>query len=286
MTLDSIHPGTKLGPVTLRVADLDRSIEFYTKHLGFSLIDAGPPEALLAAGDTHLLTLQEDRHARPASRTAGLYHFAILVPSRIDLALSLRQLVASKTPLQGFADHLVSEAIYLADPEGNGIEIYRDRPRDQWPRREGQLLMATDPLDVHALLDEAAMAGKAWAGLPPGTTIGHIHLQISDLESAVGFYKGTLGFDLVMRYGPSAAFLSAGGYHHHIGLNTWAGNGIPPAPPDATGLMWFAIELPDKVSYRELARRLAEKEISAEEQEKGLLLHDPSGIGLLLESGG
>jgi len=285
MTDDSIHPGARLGSVTLRVRDLDRTIDFYTRHLGFSLLATDSMEARLGTGGASLLTLREDPQARLIDRTTGLYHFAILVPSRTDLALSLRQLVASKTPLQGFADHLVSEAIYLADPEGNGIEIYRDRPRDQWPHRNGQLLMGTDPLDVNGLLEEAAQVDAPWTGLSPGTTIGHVHLQAADLGPAVNFYQGTLGFDLIMRFGPSAAFLSAGGYHHHIGLNTWAGTGLPAAPPDATGLIWFAIVLPDRESYQALAGRLSEKAVSTEEHEQGLLVHDPSGIGILIKAG-
>jgi len=286
MSQPAIPSETRLGEVNLRVRDLSRSVTFYAEHMGFAIIDRQPARATLGAGDRGLLTLHEDGQARPMARTAGLYHFAVLVPSRTELARSLRRLVTTKTPLQGFADHLVSEAIYLADPDGNGIEIYRDRPRDQWPRRNGQLLMATDPLDVHGLLDEVAGEDETWTGLAPSTTMGHIHLQVSDLQAAVAFYHEMLGFDLIMRYGPSAAFLSAGGYHHHVGLNTWAGTGIPPAPSDATGLMWFSIELPDRESYRELASRLASNGVQTSEQDQGLMIHDPSGIAIQLRTAG
>ncbi len=285
MNQSPIHPETRIGEVALRVRDLSRSIEYYTEQLGFRLLSQDSALAHLGADQTRLLTLREEPAARPVARTAGLYHFAILVPSRIELARSLQHLIARQTPLQGFADHLVSEAIYLADPDGNGIEIYRDRPRDEWPRRNGQLQMATDPLDVHGLLDEVGGQTQGWAGLAPGTTIGHIHLQVSDLKAAVGFYRDTLGFELILRYGPSAAFLSAGGYHHHVGLNTWAGTGLPPAPSGATGLMWFTIDMPDQGSYQEEAARLAAGGTPTEESQDGLLIRDPSGIGILLRAG-
>lgn len=284
MSHSEIHPKTRLGQVTLRVRDLSRSVSFYTEQLGFTLMELDPPRATLGAGKAQLLELREDPQARPMGRTAGLYHFAVLVPSRIELARSLRQLIAKQTPLQGFADHLVSEAIYLADPDGNGIEIYRDRPRDRWPRHNGQLMMATDPLDVHGLLDELSGEEGDWAGFAPGTTIGHIHLQVSSLPVAIDFYHATLGFDLIMRYGPSAAFLSAGGYHHHVGLNTWAGANLPPISTQAAGLIWFTIDLPDRESYHELHDRLADGGMAAEEHEEGLLFHDPSGIGIILRS--
>lgn len=284
MTNESIHPSTGLGPVALRVRDLDRSVDFYSNDIGLTLTAMESPEARLGAGDVHLLTLREDANARIMRGTAGLYHFAILVPSRIELARSLKRLADSNTPLQGFADHLVSEAIYLADPDGNGIEIYRDRPRDQWPRENGQLLMATDPLDINGLLDEISGPSEPWTGLAAGTTIGHVHLQVSDLGKATHFYREILGFDLILRYGPSAAFLSAGGYHHHVGLNTWAGRGIPPAPDNATGLIHFTIELPDQESYQSIAHRLESQSLAVDQRAQGLKIHDPSGIGILLRT--
>jgi catechol 2,3-dioxygenase len=282
MSTNAIHPATNLGPVSLRVRDLSRSVEFYTRDLGFGLLALTAPVARLGAGDDHLLTLHEDDQARHLGRTTGLYHFAVLVPSRLELARSLQQLGASKTPLQGFADHLVSEAIYLADPDGNGIEIYRDRPRDQWPRQDGQLLMATDPLDVNGLLAELAGRQATWNGLAPGTTIGHIHLQVADLKATMSFYQQVLGFELILRYGPSAAFLAAGGYHHHVGLNTWAGIGLPPAPSDAAGLMWFTINLPDQATFQAVSGRLAASAMPGEQTDHGLLIRDPAGIGIML----
>lgn len=279
-----MHPNVNLGFVTLRVRDLRRSVAFYTGIIGFTVETDSDSAADLSAGDRVLLRLVEEPEARPASRSAGLYHFAILVPSRLELAKSIQQLVVTRTPLQGFADHLVSEAVYLADPDENGIEIYRDRPRGKWQRRDGQLLMATDPLDVNSVLNELGKNPDRWTGLAHETRIGHIHLQVSSLEEAILFYQETLGFDLVMRYGPSAAFLSAGGYHHHIGINTWAGAGIPAAPSDATGLVMYSIDFPDLVSYERYVRSAAITSRPPEEQEDGLLVHDPSGNGVLIRA--
>ncbi|HSG17960.1 MAG TPA: VOC family protein [Anaerolineae bacterium] len=282
MTAYGIHPKANVGCVCLTVQDLPRSLAFYTGIIGLRIEQRFASGAHLGAGGNMLLRLVENPLAQSAIGTAGLYHFAILVPSRLDLARSLRHLLDTRTPLQGFADHLVSEAIYLADPDGNGIEIYRDRPRDRWPRRDGQLLMATDPLDVNSLLDELNDTSEDWIGLGPGTTIGHIHLRVSDLEEATAYYEHALGFDLVLRYGLSAAFLSAGGYHHHIGCNTWSGVGVPPAPADAVGLRWFSIDLPDAGSYEECVQKAKSAPWPTEERDDGLLVRDPSGNGILL----
>ena len=279
-----IHPNARLGTICLRVRELLRSVDFYTSILGFRLIDCDPQIARLGVGDDCLLILRENPSSRPAPRTAGLYHFAVLVPTRIDLARSIRHLIMTNTPLQGFADHLVSEAVYLADPDGNGIEIYRDRTRDKWPYRDGQLLMATDPLNVSRLLDELNEEEADWNGFAPETAIGHVHLQVSDLAQSVLFYQETLGLDLVQRYGPSAAFLSAGGYHHHVGVNTWSGIGIPPAPPEATGLIWFSIDLPERDAYEQFVQRLAASPTTSEAHEQGLLLRDPAGIGVMVRA--
>ncbi|UCG24216.1 MAG: VOC family protein [Chloroflexota bacterium] len=284
MTARSIHPLTTLGCVSLTIRDLSRSLDFYTEIIGLRTIERSVSGADLGVDGKTLLRLVENPSAEMPKHTAGLYHFAILVPSRLDLARSLQHLLEARAPLQGFADHLVSEAIYLGDPDGNGIEIYRDRPRGRWPRRDGQLMMATDPLDVNGLLDELGNAPGEWAGLAPETRIGHIHLHVSDLGESVAYYERALGFDLVLRYGLSAAFLSAGGYHHHVGCNTWAGVGVPPAPVDAVGLRWFSIELPDSDSYDEAVERLNRASLRAEEREEGLLLHDPSWNGILLRS--
>ena len=185
--------------------------------------------------------LQQPAVPKPR-RTTGLYHFAILVPSRAALGRSLRRLVDARYPLTGAADHLVSEAIYLDDPDGLGIEIYRDRPRDSWRRLAGgQIAMSTDPLDVQNVLDEPG-AETAWNGLDAATVMGHVHLHVPHLDTAEQFYCGRIGFDPMLRGYPGALFVSAGGYHHHLGLNTWAGVGAPPPPENAVGLQSFTIE--------------------------------------------
>src|SRR5262245_57946192 len=227
-----IHPETEIGAVHLTIADLDRSLRFYIEVLGLQLQTRREGAAVLGAGARDLLVLYESPDARPAPRTTGLYHFAILVPSRLDLARTLRHLAIQRTPMQGFSDHLVSEAIYLADPDGNGIEVYRDRPRAEWPWLDGHLKMATDPLNVEELLREAdrdARAAESTSApapeMPDGTRVGHIHLHAAFLEDTEEFYTRAIGLDVMAQYGRSATFMSAGGYHHHVAANTWAGVG-------------------------------------------------------------
>jgi catechol 2,3-dioxygenase len=279
----AIHPATTIGAVHLTVADLDRALRFYQEALGFQVRQrAGDTARLGTGGPDDLLVLSERPGARPTRRTTGLYHFAVLVPSRLELARSLRQLAQTRTPLQGFSDHLVSEAIYLADPDGNGIEIYRDRPREEWPRKNGRIQMATDPLDLDGILAELERETEPWSGLHPETTIGHIHLHVADLGTAQAFYHGVLGFDLIQRLAGSADFVSAGGYHHHIGYNTWAGVGAPPPPPDAAGLRYFVIRLPNDAELARVADRVRKAGLRLEEIEAGLLTRDPSQNGVVL----
>ncbi len=284
-TSTSIHPGTVIGYVHLTVSDLGRSLAFYQDILGFRLHRRDGNTARLGAGGPDLLLLTEQPGARPRPpRTSGLYHFAILVPSRADLARTLLHLVETQTTLQGLSDHLVSEAIYLADPDGNGIEIYSDRPRDAW-QFEGTLVsMATRPLDVDGLLAELSGRDGAWSELSAETVIGHVHLHVADLAEAQTFYVDVLGFDIMQRYGSQALFVSAGGYHHHIGLNTWAGVGAPPPPPDAAGLRTFVICLPDETELDRLTSRVREAGLAFEETPDGVLVRDPSQNCLLLAS--
>ncbi len=218
--------------------------------------------------------------------TTGLFHFAILVPSRFDLAQVLARFAATETRLSGAADHGVSEALYLSDPESNGIEIYRDRPSDEWPRTGGQLAMYTEALDLDALLGEAAAVAVESPTLPAGTTIGHVHLHVRDLAEAERFYVGVLGFEEMQRYGPSALFVSAGGYHHRVGLNTWQGEGAPAPPPDATGLRHFVIRLPDRPALERLGERLDRAGWAVETGGTGLSTRDPSGNAMRFEVSG
>jgi catechol 2,3-dioxygenase len=276
-----IDPGARIGAVHLRISDLRRAVRFYETHLGFSVHRRDDRTAWLGAGGPDLLILSEYESAPRLRGTTGLYHFAILVPSRAELARALRRLVATDTIMQGAADHGVSEALYLADQDGNGIEIYRDRPRAEWPVVGGELRMGADPVDLEVLLDEAGRADGP-AGLPTGTVIGHVHLHVSRLEDAHAFYVGLLGFELMQRYGPSALFVAAGGYHHHIGLNTWAGVGAPPPPPGAIGLKHFVIQLPNDEALGAVADRVRAAGITPEPLDGGLLIHDPAKNAILL----
>lgn len=282
MTETHIHPGTHIGAIHLTVADLDRALAFYQNVLGFKVHRLTEDTAHLGAGGPDLLVLVAQPGARPAHGVTGLYHFAILVPSRRDLARSLKRLAETRAPVEGFADHKVSEAIYLSDPEGNGIEIYRDRPRNTWYDSQGRLHMTTDPLDLEDLIAELRDDHEPWAGLKPETIIGHIHLRVASIPQAEAFYRDVLGFGLMARYGPAAAFLSAGGYHHHIGVNTWGSLGAPPPPPDATGLRAFDIVLPNREEMLRVVDRLRAAGIPAEEREAGFLVRDPSHNGLRL----
>ncbi len=276
----SIHPQTRLGSVHLTVTGLERSIHFYESSLGFRLRRVEANTAYLGAGGADLLALTENRNARPARDATGLYHFAVLVPSREELAQSLRRIAETETPVQGFSDHFVSEAIYLADPDGNGIEIYRDRPREQWRDAQGNFHMTTDPLDIQGLMSELRGESEAWKGLDPRTTLGHMHLQVANVAAAEKFYVGVLGFDLMMGMG-SAGFVSAGGYHHHIAFNIWNSRGAPPPPPDAVGLRHFSIVLPDERELARVSDRVRRAGIALDETDQGLFVRDPSQNGIV-----
>jgi catechol 2,3-dioxygenase len=240
MTLPS---DAHIGQVSLTVRDLDRSLSFYCDVLGFIEARRDSRVSFLAPpGGRVLIELHErtDAAAKPR-RSAGLFHFAILVPSRAALGRSLRRLAEQRWPMSGAADHLVSEALYLDDPDGLGIEIYRDRPRDSWRKANGEIAMATDPLDLQSVHDESGAAAP-WTGLDPETVIGHVHLHVPHLDTAEAFYCGRIGFEPVVRRYSGALFVAAGGYHHHLGLNIWAGIGAPPPPGNAVGLRSFTVE--------------------------------------------
>jgi len=279
---ESLPPGTRVGAVSLTITNLERSLQFYQERLGFTVHRRAGEAAYLGAGGPDLVVLAQDPGARRVGGTTGLYHFAVLLPSRAALALALGRLAETRTRLQGLSDHGVSEAIYLADPDGNGIEISSDRPRGEWPFDGGRLRMMTEPLDVEGLMSEPAGRSQGWAGLPPGTMIGHIHLHVPDLGSAEAFYAGVLGFDIMQRLGPSALFLSAGGYHHHVGLNTWAGVGASPPPPGSIGLRHFVVRLPKAAELARVAARVRGAGVAMEETPAGLLVRDPSGNSVVL----
>lgn len=230
-----------IGSVSLTVSDLDRSVSFYRDVLGFEESRAGRHAVLSAAGGPVLIELHERRDSVPRPRrSTGLFHFAILVPSRAALGRSLRRLADRQWPLSGVADHLVSEALYLSDPDGLGIEVYRDRPRETWRTANGELAMTTDPLDVQGVANEAG-ADAPWQGLEAATVIGHVHLHVSHLEDGEAVFCGDVGFEPSVRGYPGALFAAAGGYHHHLGMNTWMGAGAPPPPENAVGMRSFTI---------------------------------------------
>ncbi len=234
----------QIGQVSLTVSNLDRSLLFYRDVLGFEEARRdGRVSYLGAPGGKVIIELHERADAIPKPRrSSGLFHFAILVPSRAALGRSLRRLADTRWPISGASDHLVSEALYLDDPDGLGIEIYRDRPRHSWQRLQGgEIAMATDPLDLQGVHDEPG-AETPWRGLEAGTIMGHVHLHVPHLDAAESLYCGRVGFDPILRRYPGALFVSAGGYHHHLGLNIWAGVGAPPPPENAVGLREFTIE--------------------------------------------
>jgi len=266
-----------MGAVHLRVTDLDRAIGFYTDALGLKLQNREGDEARLGVGGSELLVLTGSPDAAKPRGTTGLYHFAVLVPSRRDLARSLRHLIGRHVPLTGMSDHSVSESLYLSDPDGNGIEIYRDRPREEWPVVDGLLRMTTDPLDVESLLGESGPGDAPWNGLPSGTRMGHVHLHVAHLADSERFYSDLLGFELRQRFGRSALFLAAGGYHHHVGLNTWAGVGALPPPPGSVGLGHFEVKLPDPASLDQLVKRLRDAGVPVTTMLDEIEVVDPSG---------
>jgi catechol 2,3-dioxygenase len=236
----SLAPETHVGRVDLSVSDLERSLDYYRGAIGLDVLEQGGGEALLGAGDYELLRLVEEPAARPADGFSGLFHFALLVPSREALAAWLQHAIRDRVPLTGASDHYVSEALYMRDPDHHGIEIYADRPRELWEGHVDRL--GTWPLDIDDLLasrDEPAVE------LPAGTRMGHVHLRVRDIPEAIAYYTGTIDLDLMVRLGDEAAFMSAGGYHHHLGANTWESRGAAQAPEGTARLLRYTIVVPD-----------------------------------------
>jgi len=266
-----------LGPVLLQVADVARSLDYYQEVLGLEVLDRSGADAALGVGARTLVSLRERRGARavPPRGRHGLYHFAILLPDRIDLGRFLSH-VRGLGMSVGLADHLVSEAVYLRDPDGLGIEIYADRPRDAWVHREREILMTTDPLDAQVLM--SAAGSTLWHGMPSGAVMGHIHLHVGDLSGAEAFYHETLGFDKTVWSYPGALFLSADGYHHHLGLNTW---GEPTASTDADArLLEWNLHLTHAEQREEVARHLKSAGYSVADGVDGWTASDPWGTQL------
>jgi catechol 2,3-dioxygenase len=288
----SIHPATRIGTVYLRVADLESQITFYQQLLGFQLHWQKENKAGLGAGGADLLHLTEEPNLRKYRGVTGLYHFAVLFPNRRELARAIARLLALKYPNYP-TDHIMTKTTYLDDPEGNGIELYTESPEDgTWTmangqyitrRADGSLSDGREPLDVNALLTHLKDEDRLDVSIPPETRMGHIHLHVRNIDEAVDFYHGVIGFDVMgVVKSIRMAFVSAGGYHHHIGLNTWQGEGAPPPPPEAAGLRYFAVELPDQKALDAVIARVENAGIPANQTEEGLLLYDPSQNGVLL----
>ncbi|MFN8174988.1 MAG: VOC family protein [Solirubrobacteraceae bacterium] len=280
----SLPAETSIGAVALTVSDLETVEAFYRETIGLQAGERTEDGVLLGAVPGRpLVELVSSPGAAPRPpRTTGLFHLALLVPGRAALGGALHRLAAHGARLSGASDHLVSEALYLADPEGNGIEIYRDRPREEWQREGDGIRMATLPLDLEGVL---AAAGETPEAIEPQTVIGHVHLNVADLEASERFYAGMLGFDVTSRGYPGALFVSAGGYHHHVGLNTWNGAGAPPAPAGARGLASFEIRVPENGGAAAIAERLRASGAPVDDTDGALLTTDPSGNALRLRAG-
>jgi catechol 2,3-dioxygenase len=281
----TLPDGLRLGPVQLTVTDLDRSIAFYESAIGLQLARRDDAEAALGAGGEDLLVLVEEPEARRAGRHAGLYHFALLQPSRLELGRAARRLIATETPVSGASDHKISEAIYLPDPDGNGIELAADRARERWgDLGDPTALGGPEPLDMQSLMamvDGEEVHERAAEDLK----VGHVHLHVGSVEDALGFWRDLVGFEVMTRF-PSAAFIAAGGYHHHLGLNTWRGEGVPPMPTGVVGMRHWTIVLDTPAEVAEVRERLAAAGAPTEELPDGFLTRDPWHNALVIVSGG
>ncbi|MGI9019109.1 MAG: VOC family protein [Solirubrobacterales bacterium] len=269
----SIDPRTAMGCVRLRVGDLGLVRDCYERAIGLEALEASDASVVLGAAGRPLVELLAAPDAPPrAAGTTGLFHLALLVSDRARLGSALRRLSEADWGLTGSSDHLVSEALYTSDPEGNGIEIYRDRPREEWRVLNGELQMATLPLDLDPIAAEADGTGP----MGPGTAMGHVHLNVADIVSSNAFYCGLLGFEPTVRTYPGALFAAAGGYHHHLGLNTWVGEGAPASPPGSLGLESFEVVVPDAAEVETIAGRLEAEGLGLERTGAGIRVADPS----------
>jgi catechol 2,3-dioxygenase len=280
---------TRMGAVELSVADLERSIDYYERAIGLRVHDRAAGRAALGTGGEDVLVLAEEPGARPARGYSGLYHFALLVPERVDLARWLAHAAREQVPLVGLSDHFVSEAIYLSDPDEHGIEIYWDRPRAVWEGKVAER-MTTLPLDVSSLVGELGdPAREPFDRLAAGTVMGHVHLRVAEIPATAAFYCDALGFGLMAAFGAQAAFMSAGGYHHHLGANTWESRGAPQAPPGHATLRRATIVLPSAADVERLAGEVAllgQDPEAVADGGGGVFVRDPSGNPVVLAAAG
>ena len=288
----SIHPATRMGHISLTVANLDNQIAFYQQVMGFKLHWREENRAGLGGGGADLLRLTEEPNVKKYRGVTGLYHVAYLFPNRRELAIAMARLFALKYP-NSPTDHIMTKTTYLDDLEGNGIELYCESPEDGWMgnengkyiarRADGSLSNGREPLDVDALFSHLKEDEKLDVSIPPETRVGHVHLHVRNVEEAVDFYHGLIGFDIMgVAKAFQMGFVSAGGYHHHLGLNTWQGEGAPPPPSDAVGLRYFTIELPDQKALEDVIARIDKAGIPSNQTDDGLLIQDPSQNGVVL----
>jgi len=279
----TLPDGLRLGPVHLTVTDLERSIPFYESAIGLQLARRDGAEAALGTGGEDLLVLTEEPSARPAGRHAGLYHYALLYPAREELARAAQRLIATHTTVGGASDHKISEAIYLPDPDGNGIELAADRSREHWgDLSDPTALGGPQPLDMVSLM--ALVEGSEPPAHAPGDLrIGHVHLHVGDIDGALEFWRDLVGFEVMTQF-PNAAFVAAGGYHHHLGLNTWRGEGVPPMPSGVVGLRHWTIVLESPAEVAAVRERLVRGDAPVEERPGGFLTRDPWNNAALIRS--
>ena len=288
----SIHPKTQMGQISLTVANLDNQLEFYQKAMGFKLHWKDGNKAGLGSGGKDLLLLTEEPERKKYRGVTGLYHVAYVFPNRHELAIAVARLFAIKYP-NSPTDHIMTKTTYLDDLEGNGIELYCESPEDgTWRftngkyesiRADGSWSDGREALDLDELFSHLTDEDKLDAPVPPELRIGHVHLHVRDVDEAVEFYHGLIGFDVMgVAKAYNMGFVSAGGYHHHIGLNTWQGAGAPPPPDDAVGLRYFTVELPNQEAYDEVVARVNAAGLPSNRTGDGLLLNDPSQNGVIL----
>lgn len=287
-----IDPTTRLGHVHYTVASLERQVAFY-QTLGFHLHWRTETQAGLGAGAADLLRLTEVAGARPVQQTTGLYHTAFNVTTRWELAHLLKRIAERRLPMQGASDHGTHLALYLPDAEGNGIELAWDYPEPQWPKSFREMFQRNRALDIDALLMALTERSGAWSGVGPETRVGHVHLHVAHLGPTDRFYRGVLGFGIPFdmtgapaAFAETAIFFAAGGYHHHIGTNIWQGAGAPPPPAHATGLRYFTVVLPTPAALERVATQIRAADIATEATKDGLLVHDASRNGVLLQVAG
>lgn len=272
----------RIGTVRLKVRDLDVVSAFYQTVLGLTPVEIGERRVKLGTGTTPLLELVGDAALAPQNpRLAGLFHTAFLMPTRADLARWLAHVVATGVPLQGASDHIVSEALYFADPEGNGIEVYADRPVSRWHGASGEIRMSTDPLDAQDLLQSAE--GTEWSGFPEGGSVGHVHLQVGDTLTADSFYRDILGLDISARY-PGASFYGSGGYHHQLAGNTWNSHRAGTRPEGMAGLDAVEIVVRNAADFASIAARADSVGMRRFTDNGDLTLHDPWGTAITLKN--